>query len=249
MGALKLAGIRKSFGPVDVLKGIDLDVVDGEFVITGPLDAALHFAQAAPGPRLPSTDTVLPRQLRVTSPARRSGAQSVPLRITGSLRLAGTTGTVEGPRVTPLPDGGVIAGTLSGEPSSVEFTAKVESAGTLVMGLAVVPTLDPRVLTPPRRLSTWAAWARSRPPLAERRAALDLLISTAATGARASSYSPYLGVDLPGTGSTVFRYSFAPPEKAIDAQRQLEPRPGPIALAGVALLLLLINGALIWRRS
>ena len=37
MGALKLAGIRKSFGAVDVLKGIDLDVVDGEFVIiVGP---------------------------------------------------------------------------------------------------------------------------------------------------------------------------------------------------------------------
>jgi multiple sugar transport system ATP-binding protein len=37
MGALKLAGIHKSFGAVDVLKGIDLDVVDGEFVIiVGP---------------------------------------------------------------------------------------------------------------------------------------------------------------------------------------------------------------------
>jgi multiple sugar transport system ATP-binding protein len=33
MGALTLAGIQKSFGPVDVLKGIDLDVADGEFVI------------------------------------------------------------------------------------------------------------------------------------------------------------------------------------------------------------------------
>jgi multiple sugar transport system ATP-binding protein len=37
MGALRLAGIRKSFGSVDVLKGIDLDVVDGQFVIiVGP---------------------------------------------------------------------------------------------------------------------------------------------------------------------------------------------------------------------
>src|SRR5688572_23760540 len=37
MGALTLTGIRKSFGSVDILKGIDLDVTDGEFVIiVGP---------------------------------------------------------------------------------------------------------------------------------------------------------------------------------------------------------------------
>jgi multiple sugar transport system ATP-binding protein len=37
MGALTLTGIRKSFGSVDILKGIDLDVPDGEFVIiVGP---------------------------------------------------------------------------------------------------------------------------------------------------------------------------------------------------------------------
>jgi multiple sugar transport system ATP-binding protein len=37
MGALTLAGIQKSFGGVEVLKGIDLDVADGEFVIiVGP---------------------------------------------------------------------------------------------------------------------------------------------------------------------------------------------------------------------
>ncbi len=37
MGSLKLQGIHKSFGSVDVLKGIDLEVNDGEFVIfVGP---------------------------------------------------------------------------------------------------------------------------------------------------------------------------------------------------------------------
>ncbi|QRM55954.1 ABC transporter ATP-binding protein [Sinorhizobium sp. BG8] len=37
MGSLLLKSVRKSFGPVDVLKGIDLDVKDGEFVIfVGP---------------------------------------------------------------------------------------------------------------------------------------------------------------------------------------------------------------------
>ena len=37
MGSLKIENIRKSFGQVDVLKGIDLEVRDGEFVIfVGP---------------------------------------------------------------------------------------------------------------------------------------------------------------------------------------------------------------------
>jgi multiple sugar transport system ATP-binding protein len=37
MGALQLAGIQKSFGVVEILKGIDLEVADGEFVIiVGP---------------------------------------------------------------------------------------------------------------------------------------------------------------------------------------------------------------------
>jgi multiple sugar transport system ATP-binding protein len=37
MGSLKIENVRKSFGKVDVLKGIDLDVSDGEFVVfVGP---------------------------------------------------------------------------------------------------------------------------------------------------------------------------------------------------------------------
>ncbi len=37
MGSLTLRDVRKSFGEVDVLKGIDLDVTDGEFVVfVGP---------------------------------------------------------------------------------------------------------------------------------------------------------------------------------------------------------------------
>ena len=230
--------------PAELPTGADADPA----ALAPPLDAALRFAQSPPGPRLPSTDTVLPDRLRTTAPARRSATQAVPLRITGSLRLTGTTGTVSGPKVAPLPDGGVIAGTLPAGDSSVEFTVNVASAGRLVADLAVVPTLDERVLAPPRGFATWAAWARSRPPLAERRAALDLLVSTAATGARASSYSPYLGVDLPGSGTTAFRYSFAPADVAAATRKQLEPKPGPIALAGVAVLLLVVNSALLWRR-
>src|SRR4029453_951782 len=37
LGSLKIENVKKSFGRVDVLKGIDLDVKDGEFVVfVGP---------------------------------------------------------------------------------------------------------------------------------------------------------------------------------------------------------------------
>ena len=37
MSDLRLRGIRKSFGPVEVLRGIDLDIAEGEFtVFVGP---------------------------------------------------------------------------------------------------------------------------------------------------------------------------------------------------------------------
>jgi hypothetical protein len=244
-GTVRVQLTNQTTQPAELPSGADAPAG----ALAGPLDAALRFAQAPPGPRVPSTDTVLPRRLPVTSPGLRATTQSVPLRITGSLRVAGTTGSIAGPKVTPLPDGGLLAGTLTGEPGTVEFTAQVAGAGTLTMDLTVVPTLDPRLLAPPRHLASWAAWARGRPPLAERQAALDLLVTTAATGARASSYSPYLGVDLPGSGSTVFRYGFAPADRVAVRARELEPRPGAIALSGIAVLLLLVNGALIWRRS
>jgi hypothetical protein len=155
---------------------------------------------------------------------------------------------VAGPGTTPVPDGAVVAGTLPGG-GSTEFTAVLGAAGAISLDLNVVPALDARQLTPPRGLTTWSAWARSRPPPAERQAALDLLVATAAAGARASSYSPYLGVDLPGTGSTVFHYAFAPREAVRTAAASLHPKGGPIALAGFALLLVLVNAGLVWRRS
>jgi ABC-type sugar transport system ATPase subunit len=37
MGSLNIENVKKSFGQIDVLKGIDLDVADGEFVVfVGP---------------------------------------------------------------------------------------------------------------------------------------------------------------------------------------------------------------------
>ena len=216
--------------------------------LAAPLDRALAVARAPSGARLPSTDDVLPKAVTGTGPARVPATQSLPLHLTGTFRLTGTTGTVAGPATTPTPDGASLSGTLAGG-QSVTFTVEAAGAGRLDLDLTAVGALDARSLTPPGGAASWMAWAAAGPAVAERQAALDLLVEVAATGARASSYSPYLGADLVGTGSTTFRYAFAAAPKQVAVVQRLTPRSGPIALACLALLLLLTNGALIWRRS
>ena len=47
MGSLSLKSICKSFGPVEVLKGVDLEVRDGELDLYDDLDSAiLAYEQA-----------------------------------------------------------------------------------------------------------------------------------------------------------------------------------------------------------
>lgn len=212
------------------------------------LDAALAAARAPAGPRLPVAGGLLPRTLEVEAAAQVAGVQAVPLRVTGTLAVAGARATVAGPGTTPTADGATVAGTLPGG-ASAEFAVTTDGPGLLTLDLAAVPALDPRALTPPGGAVSWTAWAQSGPDAAARRAALDLLVRVAATGTRAASYAPYLGADLPGTGTTVFRYAFAPVEAVAAVRAPLEPRPGAIALAGVALLLVVGNAAALWRES
>lgn len=87
------------------------------------------------------------------------------------------------------------------------------------------------------------------PSASARRAALDLLVLTSVTGARATAYAPCLGADLPGTGTTSFRWSLAAPSAAPVVRDRLRPRPGALALAGLAALLVLGAGAGVWRAS
>jgi hypothetical protein len=147
-----------------------------------------------------------------------------------------------------VPGGADVAGTLP-PGATAELRVEVTASTRLDLDLTAVPALDPRLLQPPGGAASWAAWAAAGPPVEARRQALDLLVATAATGARATSYSPYLGADLPGSGTTVFRYAFAAPDAVEQAARRLEPRPRALALAGFAVLLLLGNGVLLWRRS
>ena len=222
--------------------------------LADPLDVALQVAKRPTAARLPTTDDRLPASLAVTDAANVDASQGVPMRISGSLRLAGTTGTVRGPATTATPDGATFAGTLGGsspgtQDATVTFDIHAAGAGSVVLQLEAVAAFNARELAPPRFFPTWRQWAASHPPQAERKAALDLLVAVAATGARASSYSPYLGADLEGSGSTAFVLSFAPPTAARAVREPLHPRWGPLSLAGVGALLVGGAGYAVWRRS
>lgn len=223
-------------------------------VLAPLLDTALAVSRRAGPDRLPSTDAGLPAEVQAGAVARVQAAQSVPFRLTGSLTVAGATATVDGPATTPIAGGASFEGTLGGSlpqnaAASVTFTAKVDGPGELVLDLEAVNTLNQGELAPPDGHSSWARWAAAGPSKQQRKAALDLLVAVAATGARASSYSPYLGADLAGKGSTRFHYAFAPAPKVVAAARSLHPRWGPIAGTAGALLLLLVGAGAVWRRS
>jgi hypothetical protein len=229
--------------PAQLPTGSDVTAAD----VAPLLDRALAVARHPSTARLPSTDAGLPPRLQVTGAAQVQGAQSVPFRLTGALHLRGMTGTVTGPATTALPDGARFAGVLAGD-QEVSFTATVSGAGSLGLDLRAIAVLDARTLAPPRGLRSWRAWAAAGPPLAERKSALDLLVQVAATGARATSYSPYLGADLTGSGTTSFDYRFAAAEALTTARPALHPKWGAISLAALAFLLVLTNAGLIWRR-
>jgi hypothetical protein len=125
----------------------------------------------------------------------------------------------------------------------------VHRPGILNLELTAVPALDPAGLAPPPGASSWSAWAASDPPIAERRAALDLLVQAAATGSRASAFSPYLGSQLESRGRTTFRFVLAATRAAGPAPQPLSPRPVPIGLAILGALALLGSGVVLWRRS
>jgi len=209
-----------------------------------PVAAALdHARTAARGPaaaRLPSVGTTLPAKLPVTGASTRRATQVVPFRLRGELRLTGGVATsISAARVN-------IDAVLR---DSITFNLAIDGAGTLELDLNAVPVLDPRPLMPPDGVSTWATWAAAGPSAAGRRSALDLLVQTAAIGARAAAYSPYLGPHLGPAGSTVFHYALAPAASPVTPTRALRPRPVPIALTVLAALLLVGGGVVIWRRS
>jgi len=209
------------------------------------LDSARTAARGASAARLPTIRTSLPAKLPVTGASTRRATQVVPLRLRGELRLTGVARSVSAARAQH-PLAVRLDGILQ---DSTTVNLAIDGAGTLELDLTAVPVLDPQPLIPPHGVSTWATWGAAGPSAAERRSALDLLVQTAAIGARAAAYSPYLGPHLGPAGSTVFHYALAPAAPPVTPSRTLIPRPVPIALTVLAGLLLVGGGVVIWRRS
>jgi|GEM_PF-2227791 len=199
-------------------------------------------AAASATARLPTTRTGIPAQLTVTDAGSRVGEQLVPLRVRGSLTVH-----PDAPAQRNRPAATARIDTVLER--STRISLPVPGPGTVTVQLTAEPVLDPASLAPPHSAPSWAAWAGTGPPAAERRAALDLLVQAAAIGSRASSYSPYLGSQLEPRGHTTFTYSLAIVRPPGPAPVRLTPRPVPITLAGFGLLVLLAGGMFCWRRS
>jgi hypothetical protein len=138
-----------------------------------------------------------------------------------------------------------VAGTLS---SAVSFAVAVHRGEAIGLSLDAQPTLDPRTLQPPAPARNWRQWVARRPRHPQRADATALLISAAASAARAAEYSPYLQADTPGRALSTFRYVLAERAAARPAAEPLRPRPGAIAAASIALLAVIGNAALLRRR-
>jgi hypothetical protein len=213
--------------------------------LAGPLDALLRHARARTSLAPPAAGRGLPATLPARSVgAARDATTVAPFRVTGTLRVEGSGATGEGLGARPVADGLAVEGVLQG---TAEFLLRVPAAGRLALDLTAVPTLDPRTLLPPRG-RTWAEWLRSGPTPNETRDALTQLVEGAAAAARDDEYAPYLGHHGVGPVATTFHFGVAPADVVKVAAKPLRPKAFPMALAGVALLGVLANTTVLWRR-
>jgi hypothetical protein len=206
----------------------------------------LRRAASRPGAAVPPTaGDGLPKRLA----GRTTGALSLnvvaPLRVTGTITAPGGTAAISGPGLSPAPGGMVVAGTLSG---LAGFTIKVARGDRIGMTLDVRPWVDARALSPPAPAHTWKEWAADAPSSSAVADATQTLVTNAAAAARAAEYSPYLQADAPGPDLSTFTYVVAPPPLAFAVTEHIQPRPGGIAAAAVAVLAILGNAVLLRRR-
>jgi hypothetical protein len=213
--------------------------------VAAVLDRVVGAARSSAPSRLPTTRTNLPLEVQVTGAATKLATQMMPLQVRGTIGVdsldqvssGSASASVDPVRIDTMLE------------NTTRFTVVVRSPGQLALDLTATPALDIRSLIPPRGFHSWSAWADANPPIAERRAALNLLVQTAAIGSRASAYSPYLGSQLEAVGGTAFHYVLAPVDTSVTTASPLNPRPLPIGLAIMSALVLTGAGVVIWRRS
>ena len=215
----------------------------------GSLASALDILRRAAARPAAAVPPVAGHGLPARIAGRTTGALSLdvvaPLRVTGTITAPGGPAAISGPGLTPAAGGVSVAGTLAG---AAGFTVKVARGDRIGMTLDVRPWVDVRAVMPPAPAHTWAQWARSNPSTTSIAAATQTLVTNAAAAARAAEYSPYLQADAPGPDLSTFTYVVAAPPKASAITRRMQPRPGGIAAAAVALLAILGNAAVLRRR-
>jgi hypothetical protein len=209
--------------------------------LAGPLDTLLAYARSRSTLSPPAAGRGLPMDIPGTQTGTRDVTMAAPLRVTGTITAGDAAG--DGPGTTPTTGGIAVDGVLQGD---AEFTLRVPAATTLRIDLTAVPTVDPRLLLPPRG-KTWAEWARRSPTPGETAQAFIALVENAAAAARDDEYAPYLGHHAPGKVRTTYHLAVAPPGIVRAAAKPLRPKPLPIALACVALLGVLANAAALHR--
>ena len=214
-----------------------------------PLTRALETLRTAgehPRPAVPPTaGKGLPASLPGTTTGSLQVNVTSPLRVTGTITAPGGSAAVQGPATTPTTGGVAVAGTLS---SAVSFTVRVAAGDRIGLDLDARPWLDPRTVTPPSPAKTWIQWARSQPSASAIANATQTLVLAAAASARSAEYSPYLQADAPGPDLSTFTYVVASPPRLHKLAADVQPRPGAIAAAAVALLAILGNAELLRRR-
>jgi len=187
--------------------------------------------------------------LPATLPGTTTGSLAVnvtaPLRITGTITAPGGSAAVQGPVTKPTAEGVSIVGTLS---STAAFVVRVAAGDRIGMNLDVRPWVDPRTINPPAPAKTWIQWARSQPSASAIADATQTLVLAAAASARSAEYSPYLQADAPGADLSTFTYVVATPPRLHKLTADVQPRPGAIAAAAVALLAIVGNAELLRRR-
>lgn len=226
-----------------------LDLPTGEVdpaLLAGPLDTMLTAAKS----RTPAVPPAAGRGLPLRLNARDLGPAgnvtvAAPLRLSGTIRVPGGV-----PRSDPsgavkhVPDGLELDGVLQGE---VEFLVDATGPGPLTLDLQAFPTVDPRGLEP-INAPTWKQWAARNPSPADARRATDALVRAAGESARSHAYAPYLGHHGPGKVTTTFHLAMAPGAAVEAVEAPLRPKPVPIALTGVGLLVVVAGGTAVWKR-
>jgi hypothetical protein len=214
-----------------------------------PLAAALdRLRRAGQHPRAAVPPTA-GRGLPASLPGRTTGSLAVdvvaPLRVTGTITAPGGSDAIAGPATTPAAGGVSIAGTLT---APATFTVRVAAGDRIGLDLDVRPWVDPRTVTPPPPARTWAQWRKSGPSASAIADATQSLVLAAAASARSAEYSPYLQADAPGPDLSTFTYVVAHAPRALQQVADVQPRPGAIAAAAVALLAIIGNATLLRRR-